>query len=96
MPQKHPRLRGEDSASSHFIGSLTETPPLTRGRLRGRNVLGASLGNTPAYAGKTGLAVSGGTGAAGNTPAYAGKTENLFHVIAEQVETPPLTRGRRD
>ena len=52
--RKHPRLRGEDSTPMTSSLSVMETPPLTRGRRREARGLGRRLGNTPAYAGKTG------------------------------------------
>ena len=51
--RKHPRLRGEDAKSPILKISVTETPPLTRGRLGTRMRCEPEKGNTPAYAGKT-------------------------------------------
>ena len=52
-PGKHPRLRGEDRGLSSARRAPSETPPLTRGRLRGVDRKRPRDGNTPAYAGKT-------------------------------------------
>ena len=58
---KHPRLRGEDFRGRGAKLCVSETPPLTRGRLRGRRPVGRRRGNTPAYAGKTRFRRSFGT-----------------------------------
>ncbi len=70
-----------------------ETPPLTRGRHQGRGRGGRPPGNTPAYAGKTGLApLSGRT--IWKHPRLRG--EDGLRIVTEVMtpETPPLTRGR--
>ena len=51
--QKHPRLRGEDVTLTTLETGSTETPPLTRGRLKEIAMVEEVKGNTPAYAGKT-------------------------------------------
>ena len=50
---KHPRLRGEDKTRSDAWSAISETPPLTRGRLKADEGRAGGHGNTPAYAGKT-------------------------------------------
>ena len=58
---------------SRFMASITETPPLTRGRLKGLREILTNERNTPAYAGKTYNEWFRDENLR-NTPAYAGKT----------------------
>ena len=51
-PQKHPRIRGENSVTRNAHFANVETSPHTRGKLDPDTVLGLILGNIPAYAGK--------------------------------------------
>ena len=70
-----------------------ETPPLTRGRRREARGLGRRLGNTPAYAGKTG----GEPPAAPRRrkhPRLRGEDTGPTNFSSTALETPPLTRGR--
>ena len=55
--EKHPRLRGEDMRPRASDLAHLETPPLTRGRLPRLQPHLQRMGNTPAYAGKTGRVV---------------------------------------
>ena len=71
-----------------------ETPPLTRGR---RNCgLGREhgIGNTPAYAGKTGRREDG-RHDHGKHPRLRGEDLYSPSGVSPILETPPLTRGRR-
>ena len=51
--RKHPRVCGEDSATTHRSPPPKETPPRMRGRRNGEWGISEGLRNTPAYAGKT-------------------------------------------
>ena len=53
LPEKHPRLRGEDRTLLVPRERLPETPPLARGRLTVLWTIAQCSGNTPACAGKT-------------------------------------------
>ena len=91
---KHPRLRGEDSPISRSPPMKAETPPLTRGRLNCAIPEDAAHGNTPAYAGKTGLKkLHRRTNQ--KHPRLRGEDLNLHITKTPVLETPPLTRGRR-
>ena len=91
--QKHPRLRGEDEHFDTPRAPLQETPPLTRGRRQGGESLREALGNTPAYAGKTGRGVTLPL-QAGKHPRLRGEDSVPRRVSEAGPETPPLTRGR--
>ena len=54
---KHPRVCGEDFEAAIQRSQKTETPPRMRGRPPDDGVGAETLGNTPAYAGKTFLSV---------------------------------------
>ena len=91
---KHPRLRGEDRSLQEQRRDLSETPPLTRGRLNCAIPEDAAHGNTPAYAGKTGLKkLHRRTNQ--KHPRLRGEDLNLHITKTPVLETPPLTRGRR-
>ena len=53
--QDHPRLRGEHGTPFEFSGTLSGSPPLTRGTLYHTSCNIASTRITPAYAGNTDL-----------------------------------------
>ncbi len=93
--QKHPRLRGEDEHFDTPRAPLQETPPLTRGRRQGGESLREALGNTPAYAGKTGRGVTLPL-QAGKHPRLRGEDSVPRRVSEAGPETPPLTRGRQE
>ena len=95
MLGKHPRLRGEDSVEEQNFAPPTETPPLTRGRPFDFAHLGFSLGNTPAYAGKTTSKYPQGT-AVQKHPRLRGEDHLKIDKSELAEETPPLTRGRLD
>ena len=90
---KHPRLRGEDQDGAYRPGYKSETPPLTRGRRTLFESSIRSLGNTPAYAGKT-TSVSLRTLFERKHPRLRGEDHTRAHLRRERLETPPLTRGR--
>ena len=90
---KHPRLRGEDGFAPVALSYITETPPLTRGRLRESFDALPSQRNTPAYAGKTFtqcLALA----KLWKHPRLRGEDEVHKTARPRLSETPPLTRGR--
>ena len=92
---KHPRLRGEDRPIVFHHCNITETPPLTRGRLKVYCREESSDGNTPAYAGKTNRAVLNGRDDEKH-PRLRGEDCPQSATKSYELETPPLTRGRRD
>ena len=92
--QKHPRLRGEDPSGTTSAFRPMETPPLTRGRRHPSINKELRLGNTPAYAGKTGRD-GGVSGQVGKHPRLRGEDLPKPKSAARGPETPPLTRGRR-
>ena len=92
--QKHPRLRGEDAVAQLQGGGVQETPPLTRGRPARRSRPRDRRGNTPAYAGKT-HPCSADRGVGWKHPRLRGEDAELLFAGAQDLETPPLTRGRR-
>ena len=94
MPQKHPRLRGEDAPREESRGSTSETPPLTRGRPQATSKETVPKGNTPAYAGKT-YDLPVGAGDSEKHPRLRGEDSPRKSVEVPVMETPPLTRGRR-
>ena len=92
---KHPRLRGEDLFLRLLLLTGMETPPLTRGRLEISLGGSASVGNTPAYAGKTDRILKK-YSATGKHPRLRGEDAPKPSPNGPLEETPPLTRGRRD
>ena len=91
--KKHPRLRGEDGLFRAISVIHRETPPLTRGRLERQALCLESVGNTPAYAGKTTTDRYLATGAEKH-PRLRGEDSAPSAPIKITLETPPLTRGR--
>ena len=91
--QKHPRLRGEDSASAQRRASARETPPLTRGRLLDNSRMNLGGRNTPAYAGKT-RCTRRAPPLREKHPRLRGEDVCGLAFVPCAVETPPLTRGR--
>ena len=93
LPEKHPRLRGEDALLAAASSASGETPPLTRGRPTAGCRCRDQRGNTPAYAGKT-LTHNADIKLAWKHPRLRG--EDMFQSRSRrlQAETPPLTRGR--
>ena len=91
---KHPRLRGEDGHCLNFKVIVVETPPLTRGRPDIDSGLIHSVGNTPAYAGKTGRPLTPATRPRKH-PRLRGEDKSWNHHHCRRSETPPLTRGRQ-
>ena len=51
-PQKHPRIRGENSVTRNAHFANVETSPHTRGKLNGSDSNPRLARNIPAYAGK--------------------------------------------
>ena len=92
---KHPRLRGEDCVTVSQTCPISETPPLTRGRLRRVSSWWTSSGNTPAYAGKT-LQILRARRGVQKHPRLRGEDKCTENVQKSSGETPPLTRGRLD
>ena len=52
-PEKHPRIRGENTLCIERQSVIQETSPHTRGELRGRHLHSGCGRNIPAYAGRT-------------------------------------------
>ena len=92
--RKHPRLRGEDTATTSEYGLVKETPPLTRGRLSTGMASVPALRNTPAYAGKTRRLRRSPT-TRWKHPRLRGEDPLRWAFLALCLETPPLTRGRQ-
>ena len=92
--RKHPHSRGEDD---HFAGAsraITETPPLTWGRLCVHSAYAPSSRNTPTHVGKTSqhsIAFCLGW----KHPHSRGEDRQLDNCDFQILETPPLTWGRR-
>ena len=93
--KKHPRLRGEDGPCLPPSSERRETPPLTRGRQTRSPRRRRSSGNTPAYAGKTKRA-SRALFKVEKHPRLRGEDSLQPFTAHLPVETPPLTRGRRN
>ena len=94
-PWKHPRLRGEDAYGGTRQPVDRETPPLTRGRRRIPRSTPPRARNTPAYAGKTESHAVGGCGFRKH-PRLRGEDKSVTRFRHIALETPPLTRGRRN
>ena len=92
--RKHPRLRGEDFGRPSTAIIRAETPPLTRGRQLWCGLKRGRIGNTPAYAGKTGTPSTPATRPRKH-PRLRGEDELRAPVGGLALETPPLTRGRQ-
>ena len=94
-PQKHLRLRGENSQRVDNMDPSTETPPLTRRKplqlIRART----RVRNTSAYAEKTTFSL---TCRAGSRKHLRLRGENIHCAceVREVRETPPLTRRKRE
>ena len=92
--EKHPRVCGEDSPEALRALSPAETPPRMRGRLMQPHIARKSLGNTPAYAGKTlphrHISPSG-----RKHPRVCGEDASASATRLSRSETPPRMRGRR-
>ena len=91
--RKHPRLRGEDLQANNVCVTGQETPPLTRGRRKRLKTFKRKIGNTPAYAGKTGTTSMVKMGYRKH-PRLRGEDLPDQARSRGHVETPPLTRGR--
>ena len=91
---KHPRLRGEDFAIVSEFNSMSETPPLTRGRQAPPGYAAPAPRNTPAYAGKT-SAPARKDRPDRKHPRLRGEDLALLTTSKVLLETPPLTRGRQ-
>ena len=71
--QKHPHLRGENSANPAALERVKETSPPTWGKQAGAAGVGQGLRNIPTYVGKTWNLMRT-ILAHGNIPTYGGKT----------------------
>ena len=91
--RKHPRLRGEDSMSTHSSSMVSETPPLARGRQILERTKSKTNGNTPACAGKTILILQDALNFRKH-PRLRGEDQRVRTVLERELETPPLARGR--
>ena len=92
---KHPRLRGEDPASSRVQEAGRETPPLARGRHLRAIASAHPWGNTPACAGKT-RPEKFDERVRQKHPRLRGEDFTAGITPRISVETPPLARGRPD
>ena len=92
-PQKHPRIRGENSVTRNAHFANVETSPHTRGKLDPDTVLGLILGNIPAYAGKAHCR-QGGNAQRQKHPRIRGESLIALLNICFLRETSPHTRGK--
>ena len=90
---KHPRVCGEDSAVVKRSFCPTETPPRMRGRLSLFSSGSLSMGNTPAYAGKT-RRQNRWSAPRWKHPRVCGEDHFGEIVRHHLLETPPRMRGR--
>ena len=90
----HPRSRGENESSGYFLGALSGSSPLTRGKppssIRSENILGL----IPAHAGKTGTPSAGSCGRWAH-PRSRGENLSTYQACVGRAGSSPLTRGKR-
>ena len=91
--RKHPRSRGENRNACKGYGMVTETSPLTRGKLKLRLASTKNSRNIPAHAGKTYGFRSDYTFRRKH-PRSRGENRVKKPRHALYVETSPLTRGK--
>ena len=91
--EKHPRVCGEDRRQWRSCARGRETPPRMRGRLLSRVMTALAEGNTPAYAGKTGVALDGAR-LVRKHPRVCGEDTQYLTTRQLHLETPPRMRGR--
>ena len=93
-PWKNPRQGGENTIDQIQDLGIEETPPPRRGRLVSAISGAVPRGNTPAEAGKTREAGSGGCPIRKH-PRRGGEDNDASHSSRSLPETPPPRRGRR-
>ena len=92
--QKHPHVRGEDSAKASALTARIETPPRAWGRHALEEAVFAALGNTPTCVGKT--IVNDNQELTGEKHPHVRGEDRLKPCAASrEVETPPRAWGRR-
>ena len=92
--KKHPRVCGEDFMPVEQADLSPETPPRMRGRLEQRIPNPHTVGNTPAYAGKTRRTLRQ-TAAGRKHPRVCGEDPGVRILSCPTLETPPRMRGRQ-
>ena len=93
VPEKHPRVRGEDVQPWDPDDDIPETPPRARGRRFLALLESALRGNTPACAGKTFQFIQPDR-PMGKHPRVRGEDHVPPRFSALLLETPPRARGR--
>src|SRR5690606_7020355 len=91
---EHPRVRGDDTATSWYAALRTGTPPRARGRPEDWAEVAAACRNTPACAGTTAHCPSTWT-PTGEHPRVRGDDDACDRHPAVDEGTPPRARGRR-
>ena len=94
-PQKHPRIRGENSVTRNAHFANVETSPHTRGKLNGSDSNPRLARNIPAYAGKA-AAFHVVRPMCGKHPRIRGESQTEARGDGIYVETSPHTRGKPD
>ena len=94
-PQKHPRIRGENSVTRNAHFANVETSPHTRGKLNGSDSNPRLARNIPAYAGKA-LALRFFLNWFWKHPRIRGESLSTVMSLALSMETSPHTRGKRE
>ena len=84
---KHPRVCGEDLDSPISSKYGQETPPRMRGRPPMKNIHESDSGNTPAYAGKTGLQIFQPVRLTGGWPPRQMPQQNLRSIAGCMVQS---------
>ena len=92
-PQKHPRIRGENSVTRNAHFANVETSPHTRGKLNGSDSNPRLARNIPAYAGKA-AAFHVVRPMCGKHPRIRGESLIALLNICFLRETSPHTRGK--
>ena len=92
--QKHPRIRGENTAAVSSCAPVKETSPHTRGEPGNVLIPLKIAGNIPAYAGRT-IGVKDSEVSYQKHPRIRGENEGFRNIRGKIKETSPHTRGER-
>ena len=90
--QKHPRIRGENTAAVSSCAPVKETSPHTRGEPGNVLIPLKIAGNIPAYAGRT-IGVKDSEVSYQKHPRIRGENEGFRNIRGKIKETSPHTRG---
>ena len=93
-PQDHPRTRGENHSKSLLLPVLAGSPPHTRGKQKGANIVNYADRITPAHAGKTFPSWLSPCFFQDH-PRTRGENSVLIHQIGALPGSPPHTRGKQ-